>query len=120
MNKQNKNVSRVFDFFLLIMSHSSTGILRHAFLRVGEYITLQHILLPQCSFYLPFACLLALACEGCTECCIALIDELVLIFLRSNSTNVFKEGSTIKKGAVCFVSKNSLWPYSIKWIQGGK
>ena len=50
------------------------GMLRHAFLRVGEDISLQHILLHKCSFYPPSsywvglsACLLARACEGCNK-----------------------------------------------------
>ena len=51
------------------------GMLRHSFLRVGEDIPLQHILLPQCSFNPPSsywvaltACLLAWACEGGNKC----------------------------------------------------
>ena len=55
----------------VITCFHNNGMLRHSFLRVGEDIPLQHILLPQCSFYSPSSywvalttCLLALACEG--------------------------------------------------------
>ena len=42
--------------------------------------------------------------------------------LQAGHTMDFNKYIKFKKGAIncCFISKNSAWAYSIKWIQGGK